>query len=74
MDAGFIRQDERRALVLQHTSNAYAFNDPSSKFKFQTGTAAQAADKKEFASNVPRRAACATPKVVWGRLFSTAET
>jgi protoporphyrinogen oxidase len=36
------------------TSNAYIFNDPASKSDFQTGTAAQAASKKEFASNVPR--------------------
>jgi hypothetical protein len=57
------------------TSNAYAFTDPqASKFNFQTGTAAQATDKKEFASNVPRPAAFAAPMIVWAGRFSTAGT
>ena len=54
------------------TSNAYAFTDPqTSKFNFQTGTTAQAAGKREFASNVPRPAAFAAPMVVWDGLNST---
>jgi hypothetical protein len=35
--------------AVQRTSNAYAFNDPSSKSDFQTGTAAQAKPEGSFA-------------------------
>lgn len=38
---------------VQRTSNAYAFNDPSSKFKFQTETTAQDSTKERIASSVP---------------------
>lgn len=33
------------------TSNAYAFNDPASKFKFQIGTLTQDSNKESFANN-----------------------
>jgi helix-turn-helix protein len=41
--------------AVQRTSNGYSFRDPlaSSESNFQTGTTAQAASKKEFASNGP---------------------
>jgi hypothetical protein len=38
---------------VQRTSNAFAFNDPSSKFKFQTETTTQAANERKVASNGP---------------------
>ena len=43
--------------AVQRTSNGYSFADPlaSSESNFQTGTAAQAASKRNFASNVPSR-------------------